>query len=172
MTPSPHNAGELMQRLEALGRVSAPAKALGLGPGKVGATEGPSFASLLDELQQSAVAGPREVSVAGHAGLSLSRDQLARIGRAIDAAEAQGASTALVLIDDRALRVDVTLREVTGEVDLHDGSAATGLDAVVSAGAPASAGAPSIASFPLLNPSLTRLLARLGPNDPASAQEI
>lgn len=156
-----------LQHLDTLARTSLGSRASRLlGGGAAGAaTEGDApFAGLLEAARRAS--GPRNVTVASDAGVSLSAAEMSRVGGAVDAAEAEGASVALVLLDGRALKVDVSLREVVGEVDLSKGAVA-GIDAVVSAGN-AGQGTSSDAKTPSLgvgasalsNHSLIKLLAR------------
>lgn len=135
-------------------------RAAGLTPGQV---EGADFASLLKRAGEGGLASGREVTIDERAGVQLTPDQLARIGAAADTAEAQGATRAVVLIDGMALRLDVTLREVTGSADLSGGGVLTGLDSLVSV--PPVGGAEAAQVVPLpnargagLNPSLLQAL--------------
>lgn len=157
-----------LQHLDTLARTSLGSQAsLLLGGGAAGATESDApFAGLLEAARGAS--GPRQVTVASDAGVSLSSAEMSRVAGAVDAAEAEGASVALVLLDGRALKVDVSLREVVGEVDLSKGAVA-GIDAVVSAtgageGAAGDAKAPllGVGASALSNHSLVKLLARTG----------
>lgn len=67
--------------------------------------------------------------------LDLSQEQMQRIADAVDRAEAEGASTAVIMIDDMALEVDVTMRTIRGEID-QDGGISTMIDAIVYADKP------------------------------------
>ncbi len=69
--------------------------------------------------------------------LDLSDEQMQRLAEAADRAMAAGASSALVMIDGKALRLDVQSRRITGEVSLMHGDVLTGIDAVVQASDPA-----------------------------------
>lgn len=148
------------------------------------------FAELLRQATAGRVRSERPVSAPSGAvtGQPLTADQLARLSEAADRAEAGGLTSALVLIDGRALTLDVGARRITGEVGLAAGqgaSAATatlsGIDGVLavppaaggagssSAGgasgaalvAPVSVGATVAAPSALGNPSLAALLESL-----------
>ena len=77
------------------------------------------------------------VSIEAGLDLDLSDEQMQRLAEAADRALAAGASSALVLIDGKALRLDVHARRITGEVSLMHGDVLTGIDAVVQASDPA-----------------------------------
>lgn len=62
--------------------------------------------------------------------VELSSEQLARLAEAADRAEAEGAGTAVVMIDGMALELDVTMRTVRSVVDQSAGIR-TGIDAIV-----------------------------------------
>lgn len=99
----------------------------------------PDFAGMLASARAGEIHSGREVTIAMRANVTLSPEQLQRLAGAADYAEAQGATRALVLIDGQALRLDITMREVTEAVDLSRPGVLTGLDAVVSL--PSAAGA-------------------------------
>ncbi len=65
--------------------------------------------------------------------VELTQEQMARIAEAADRAEAEGASSAVVMIDGMALELDVMLRTIRSVVDQESGLK-TGIDAVVYAG--------------------------------------
>ncbi len=156
-----------LQHLDTLARTSLGSRVSQLlgGPtaGKASQSDAP-FAGLLEAAKRSGT--PREVTVASGSGVALSDSEKSRVASAIDAAETEGASVALVLLDGRALRVDVALREVMGEVELSTGAVA-GIDAVVTAAGVAQGSVSDAASSmlasrasPLTNHSLMKLLAR------------
>lgn len=62
--------------------------------------------------------------------LKLTSEQLARLADAADRAEAEGADTAVVMIDGMALELDVTMRTVRSVIDQSAG-VKTGIDAIV-----------------------------------------
>jgi hypothetical protein len=99
---------------------------------QTGAAGGADFASLLTKARSGEVSSGRPVTIGRGAGIKLSEEQLAKIASVADRAEAQGATRALVLIDGMALKLDITLREITGRADLGSGGVLTGVDAVVS----------------------------------------
>jgi hypothetical protein len=92
---------------------------------------GADFSMLLQRAQNGEIASGREVTIGKGAGVALNDDQLRRIGAAADRAEAIGASRALVLIDGKAVTLDVGTREVTAQVDPGAGSLLNGIDAVI-----------------------------------------
>ncbi len=69
----------------------------------------------------------------------------------------------MVLIDGKALSLDVSVRQITGEVDLRGGGVFTGVDAVVSIPPAKSPGAtPGVLPLPragYASPSLLRALS-------------
>jgi hypothetical protein len=89
------------------------------------------FASLLQSAQSGQIASGREVTLSKNSGVNLSADQLHRLSAAADRAEAMGASRALVLMDGQALTLDVSSREVTGQIDPQSGGLLNGIDAVL-----------------------------------------
>lgn len=113
---------------------------------------GADFASLLDAARAGRLGTAEPASIADGAGVSLTAEQLHRIGAAADRARSEGAAQALVLIDGMALRVDVLARQVKGAASL-DG-VVTGIDAVVSA--PATSADSSHANASLLRALGTR----------------
>jgi hypothetical protein len=91
----------------------------------------PAFASLLEQARAGEIASGREITIASSADLKLTPDQLQRLALAADRAEAQGATRAIVLMDGQAFRVDITMREITGAVDINSPAVLTGIDALV-----------------------------------------
>lgn len=87
-----------------------------------------SFADHLKKAQDGTDRLP--VEIGRGVEVELSQDQLARLAEAADRAEAEGASTAVVMIDGMALELDVTLRTIRGVVDQSSGLK-TGIDAIV-----------------------------------------
>jgi hypothetical protein len=146
-----------------------------------GSAGGTDFASLLQQASAGQIATGRGVTIGKSSGVALSPEQLARVASAADKALAQGASKALVMIDGKALKLDVMTREIVGQVDLNGGGVLTDIDAVVGvppvpgagtasgAGAPEAHGAaPGAGVLPLpnpgvatANPSLLRTLASM-----------
>jgi len=113
------------------------------------------FAELLQRAQSD---GPsREVSIDRAAGVELSREQLARVAKAADQAEAAGAGVAAVLIDGMALKLDVLGRRILSKSD----GVLTDVDAVVAAPQEARSDAAPVGPPPSAadNASLVRLLA-------------
>jgi hypothetical protein len=90
------------------------------------------FADLLAKVRGGAIESGLEVTVANGAGVNLSEKQLEQLAKAADLAESEGATTALVMIDGMALRMDVTGRKVLGTVDLSAGGVVTDIDSMIS----------------------------------------
>jgi hypothetical protein len=124
MTTSGTDLLKLLGGLAAPGAGSTPA-------GSASPTGSVDFASLLQRAATGEATSGRPVSIAKGAGVDLTEDQLSRLAAAADKAEAQGATRALVLIDGKALTIDIAVRQVTGAADLGAG-VLTGIDAVVS----------------------------------------
>ena len=107
------------------GVASAAVRSVGSAIGRL--TPG-SFADHLNRAQGEAERLP--VKVGRGVEVELSAEQLTRLAEAADRAEAEGVSTAVVMIDGLALELDVTMRTVRGVVDEASGIK-TGIDAVV-----------------------------------------
>ena len=128
---------------------------------------GADFASLLARAESGEITSGLPVRIGADAKVELSEDQLVRIARAVDLAESSGANTAVVLLDNKAFKVDVHTRTVLGEVNI-DGRVETGIDAVVRA--PGSAKEqPSVVTLPppggaAGNPTLLKVLGERGQN--------
>jgi hypothetical protein len=89
------------------------------------------FATLLSQARAGQIASGREVTIARNVGVNLTDDQVKRLSVAADLAESQGATRALVHIDGMTLKLDVSMREVTGAVNLKASNVLTGIDAVI-----------------------------------------
>jgi hypothetical protein len=142
-----------------LGAARAAIRPAGLPPEQV---QGADFASLLEKARTGEVSSGRGVEIARGAGVVLSPEQLAKIAVAADQAEANGATRALVMIDGLALRLDVTMREITGAVDMAAAGVLTDIDAVVNI--PGDGRKPSVLPVPrspagVGNASLLKVLA-------------
>lgn len=92
--------------------------------------ESGDFEALLERASRGELRTGLDVSIDPDAGVELSDEQLGRLGAAVDRAQAAGALTAVVVLDGRALRVDVTERRVVGEL-AGGGEPLTGADTVV-----------------------------------------
>ncbi len=135
------NAIDLLRTL-GLGSRTASGTATGIGSAPVG---GMSFSDLLSKATEGEFSTGLEVTLASGANVELSNDQLQRLAKVADSAEAQGASRVLVLMDGQALTMDVGVRQITGIADMN--SVVTGIDAVVAA-----PGSGVNASQPLIGP--------------------
>jgi hypothetical protein len=133
----------------------------GVAPGPSAAESGGAldFAKMLDQARAGQLRSGREVSIAKGAGVQLSDDQLKRISAAADIAEAQGATRALIMIDGIAMKLDVSMRQITGSVDLKSQGVLTGIDAVIHVPDIAEA-TPGRAPKPIENSSLLDILSR------------
>lgn len=110
-------SNELIKRLSGAG-LGALARTSGVTQsGQGGAAAGPDFAKLLRSAGSGGVSSELPVQVSKQSGLELSSDQLDRLGRAADRAEAAGLTSALVVIDGQALTLDVQTRTITGRFD-------------------------------------------------------
>jgi hypothetical protein len=92
------------------------------------------FQTLLAQARAGGLDTGLPVTVADGAGVSLDASQLARLGSVVDRAHAEGATRILVMLDGRALDVDVLSRRVLGEADLTGGRVLTGIDGFVRLG--------------------------------------
>ena len=93
---------------------------------------GLNFANLLTAARSGQLTSNRPVEASPEAQGQLSSDQLSRIAVAADHAESAGMSSALVMIDGKAVKLDVTAREVTAVVDPRV-VAVTDIDGVLAA---------------------------------------
>ena len=123
-------------------------RTLGLGSrpvssGAAAPVGGMSFSDLLSKATEGEFSTGLEVTLANGANVELSSEQLQRLAKVADSAEAQGASRVLVLMDGQALTMDVGVRQITGTADMN--GVVTGIDAVVAApGSSASAAQPVV----------------------------
>ncbi len=76
------------------------------------------FDELLAEARAGRVASGRAVSTACDGSEALSPQQLDRLAGAADLAEASGANRAMLLLDGRAMVLDVPTRTISGELSL------------------------------------------------------
>jgi hypothetical protein len=124
-------SGPGSELLKVLGSLQTPARDRAGGPAAGGAGSA-DFAAMLGKAKAGEISSGRAVTIGRGVDVRLSSEQLDRIAAAADRAESQGATSALVLIDGQALKLDVTMREVTGKADIAGGGVLTGVDAVVS----------------------------------------
>jgi hypothetical protein len=127
-----------------------------------GAARGPGgelgFAHLLRQARSGAAQSGLPVALDTSIGLELDASGHDRLSRAVDQLQASGAQRGVVLIEGRALLVDVATRQVTGVVSSDSG--VLDVDGVVSADeseAPAAAGGGD-PSWRISNEHLGRLL--------------
>lgn len=98
-------------------------------------SNGESFATLLEQARTGQIGSGVPLRVPSQLGLNLNPSQVERLMSAADQAEAQGAGRALVLMDGKAITIDVGTRTVTGTVDPSAPGVLPGIDAVVVAAA-------------------------------------
>lgn len=169
------NGSELIR---ALGAGIRPVQNAAPGAQTPDSISGASFSSLLSRASSAGSGLP--VTIAPGAGVELSPEQLTRLAAATDAAERQGATRALILLDGSAYRVDVGVRSITGKADLGAG-VVTGIDAVIVAQeaphaaspahglpGPAASDAPGILPLPAATPSSSVSLLRALQQDQAT----
>ncbi len=134
----------------------------GIAPGSPSAPTGSlDFAKMLEQARAGHLASGRAVTIAQGANLQLSDDQIKRISAAADIAEAQGATRALVMIDGMAIKLDVSMRQITGAVDMKSQGVLTGIDAVVQVpDVTGAAGAPGPAPKSIDNSTLLNILSK------------
>ncbi len=126
---------------------------------------GPDFQKLLKLAEDGQVSSEQPIQISGRAGVELTPEQLARVGKAADRAEASGFTTALVLIDGKALKLDVQTRQIQGTFDAQSSARTAQFDGVVTAPAEQDPEAPQTLPLPGglsaavgSNPSLAKLL--------------
>ncbi len=129
--------------LDLLGLVGVGARLLGLGRGgqQPPQTESAEFAKALDAAGKGELDSGRVVVSGPELGMELSSDQLARLAHAADMAEAQGASSAAVLMDGMVIRLDIASRTALESMPAKS-AVMDGVDVVLSAG-PTTQAAPS-----------------------------
>ncbi|MDX2146071.1 MAG: hypothetical protein SFZ23_01010 [Planctomycetota bacterium] len=74
------------------------------------------------------------VNIAPGLELNLSTEQQTRLRQAADQAAAMGLTRALVVLDGKAMKLDVGVRSISDVVDLSNAHVLTGIDGIVSAG--------------------------------------
>ncbi len=134
----------------------------------VRAADGADFQTLLARARAGSLETGLPVTVADGAGLELSEEQLARLGRVVDRAHAEGATRILVMLDGVALDVDVLSRRVLGEADLAGGRVMTGIDGFVRLGEGDDA-APGVLALPSAGAVDASVLAMLAGEDKDAA---
>jgi len=122
--------------------------------------EGRSFKDLLAQAGSGAIHSGLPVTVSKASGVSLTNEQLGRLQVAADAADAAGASRALVLIDGVALEMDVQSRTILSKIDASKPGVRAGFDAVLTVpGEGSSAGAGTLGPPPSPPGGLAAILA-------------
>lgn len=153
------------QMLRQLGLAGAShTRSTGAAPTAPPRTDEAAFAELLNRARDGTLQSARPVEVDIDAGVKLSDEQLARLSLAADRAEAAGLRTALVLVDDQRLIMDVHQRTIIGAATPEQG-VLEGIDGVIDlAGvlAPAQAAPPPPGPPNAIdNPALAKLLAAM-----------
>lgn len=142
--------------LRALGSLTRP----GAASPERAAPNAEAFGRLLDAAKSGVLETGMPVTVADGAGVELDAAQLEALAGVVDRAHAAGATRIAVLVDGKALDVDVLSRRVLGELDLGGGRVLTGVDGVVRLGG--DTGMPLQLSPPppgTVDPSVLRLLS-------------
>lgn len=98
-------------------------------------TSGADFSSMLSQAQRGELRTGLDVAIAPALDLTLSAEQNAALSAAADKAESGGAAQSLVLMDDMALVLDVTARQIVDIADLSQAGVLTGIDSVIRASA-------------------------------------
>lgn len=121
-----------------------------------------AFEKLLEKAQAGSLETGLPVSVASGADVELSELQLGELSRLVDRAHADGATRIAVLVEGKALDVDVLSRRVLGELDLSNGRVMTGIDGIVQLGTNADSllGVLPTPSPGTMDPSLLKLLGQ------------
>jgi len=94
---------------------------------------GDAFAALLQRACAGDLQTERPVTIDRGVNLRLSPEELERVGRAADHAQAQGFAHAAVILDGKALVLDVEARRITGVVDGGKPGAFPGIEGIVTA---------------------------------------
>ena len=163
---APSDAAQLLRQLG-----SGISPVAGAAPRPLAPTGEGAFTQLLQKAQAGELSSARPVTVSSdalRAGVQLSPDQLAVLSAAADKAEAAGLRTALVLIGEQAVTLDVGNRTILGPADAS-GGVLGGIDGVInltdrSLGAPGQRPAPSV-GFPGWSLTTPGLESALNPRD-------
>lgn len=126
-------------------RTNAPASAKPSGQ----AIESTGFAELLAQARSGELGSSAPVTISPDAKISLTPDELARISLGADRAEAAGIRTALVMVGDQKLVLDVHTRQITGRAQAAPAQAGVGgvypgVDGVIDLLAPSGAAVSSL----------------------------
>ncbi|MBM4108078.1 MAG: hypothetical protein FJ255_04610 [Phycisphaerae bacterium] len=130
------------------------------GPERAASPQGPkTFERMLELARNAELSSGAPVRLSPMAGVELTEPQLARLAEAADRLEASGATRALVVIDGRALSLDVATRTVTGSVRVEPGKPLVGFDAVLHLPEAHAVAAPVVPPpAGATNPSLARII--------------
>jgi hypothetical protein len=101
--------------------------------------ESMGFAELLNKARSGTMESGIAVKVQPGVGVDLSSDQLARLQKAADQAEAEGAARALVVLDGMMLKMDVPTRTIIGVQPPESTGIMTGIDSVIMLGSASNA---------------------------------
>lgn len=157
------------QMLRQLGLAGAANTRSAGGAAATPAGDGAAFTELLQRARDGTLQSARPVEVDLGAGVKLSDEQLARLSLAADRAEAAGLRTALVLIDDQRLIMDVHQRTIIGAATPEQG-VLEGIDGVIDLASllsPAQAAPPPPGPPNAIDsPAVTRLLAAMSEKTP------
>ncbi len=106
----------------------------GVAPSRAPSPGASDFSSMLGKARAGELSTGLPVTIARNAAIELSDDQLSRLAQAADRAESAGARRALVLMDGRAIEIDIATRQVSREHPLGDSPVITGIDAMIDLG--------------------------------------
>ncbi len=129
MTPV---GNDLLAALASGVRTTAPTRA----DADTRATGGPGFAELLHAARSGGVSSGLAVEIEPALGLELNDEQRARLELAADRATSEGAERAVVVLDGKALVLDVQDRRVIDAKSLDELGAIPNVDAVIGASKP------------------------------------
>jgi hypothetical protein len=143
-------ASTLLKRLAGISSPGGPTahKQVGAGPAV-------DFASMLAKVEQGQASSGLTVTAARTLGTELSAAEVTALSRAADLAEARGATTAAVRMQDKMYTVDVGVRQVI-DVRPVGSEPMVGIDALIDLDAPNAALAATTQAVPGSDPLSTR----------------
>ncbi|CAN5705988.1 hypothetical protein BH11PLA1_BH11PLA1_09010 [soil metagenome] len=144
------------------------------GAAAAGGKSAGEFEALLKSAAQGKVSSELPVQIAQGTAVELSPEQLQRVAKAADTAQAKGLTSALLLVDGHALTLDVQTRTITGTFDAASiGSRVGQFDGVLAVPAEGAAEAAQVLPLPAgtlaANPSLLKLLSGMNGSAPGVA---
>ncbi|GJM19104.1 MAG: hypothetical protein DHS20C14_13170 [Phycisphaeraceae bacterium] len=106
------------------------------GAGAAAQADGPGFAALLHAARAGELGSGMPVEIEPALRLELTEEQTARLEKAADRATSEGADRAVVVLDGKALVLDVEGRRVIDAKAIDEIGALTNIDAVIGAAVP------------------------------------